>query len=505
MSARAENVNTPSELLNDNENREVFDIIGKRCFSLATAVVQVYMAVPTDRDRWTKQHVGVATLSKDNGKRTYFLRVVDLLSKMVVWEQELYTNFTYHAACPYFHVFEADSCNAAFNFASEREADRFRARLEDRLKAREQRKIDRKQTRKAPAPPSLADRNDNVLKPINSNTEPPPRSPSPAQNVTSSQGGKKKGGKNDKKKKTKLSKADIGLPSDFRHVGHVGWDPKGGFDVNNIDPKWKKLFDSAGITEKELEDEETSKFIYDFVEKHGGIEKAAAEMEECFKPLPQPPSRDDSLVAPPPPSRGAPRPPPGRGVPPPPPPSRGNAPPPPPPSRGSSAPPPPPPSRGGPPPPPPPGRSVPQPPRGPPIGGGAPPPPPPPPAAPPAPCPPPPPPVAMGGARSNAPAPSGGSGRGALLDQIHLGAKLKKTDNEQRKSTSVDGRDALLDAIRKGKELKAVSHDDDASTEEPVGMAGALMKALQDRQKHIQSSDEDDDEEEDDFDDEWSD
>ena len=64
--------------------------------------------------------------------------------------------------------------------------------------------------------------------------------------------------------------------------------------VNNIDPKWKKLFDSAGITEKELEDEETSKFIYDFVEKHGGIERAAAEMEECFKPLPQPPSRDDS-------------------------------------------------------------------------------------------------------------------------------------------------------------------------------------------------------------------
>ena len=51
--------------------------------SLATAVVQVYMAVPTDRDRWTKQHVGVATLSKDNGKRTYFLRVVDLLVKFV--------------------------------------------------------------------------------------------------------------------------------------------------------------------------------------------------------------------------------------------------------------------------------------------------------------------------------------------------------------------------------------------------------------------------------------
>ena len=60
--------------------------------------------------------------------------------------------------------------------------------------------------------------------------------------------------------------------------------------VNNIDPKWKKLFDSAGITEKELEDEETSQFIYDFVEKHGGIDKAAAEMENLNRFPPPPPS-----------------------------------------------------------------------------------------------------------------------------------------------------------------------------------------------------------------------
>ncbi len=70
--------------------------------------------------------------------------------------------------------------------------------------------------------------------------------------------------------------------------------------MNNIDPKWKKLFDNAGITERELQDEETSKFIYDFVESHGGIEKATLEMERAnsgggFPPHP-PPSRggDDS-------------------------------------------------------------------------------------------------------------------------------------------------------------------------------------------------------------------
>lgn len=37
------------------------------------------------------------------------------------------------------------------------------------------------------------------------------------------------------KKKGKLSKEDIGTPTDFRHVGHVGWDPdKGFFDVCSV-------------------------------------------------------------------------------------------------------------------------------------------------------------------------------------------------------------------------------------------------------------------------------
>ena len=54
------------------------------------------------------------------------------------------------------------------------------------------------------------------------------------------------------------------------------------------------MFDSVGITEKELEDEETSQFIYDFVEKHGGIEKAAAEMESLNRHQTQPPMRDES-------------------------------------------------------------------------------------------------------------------------------------------------------------------------------------------------------------------
>jgi len=34
-----------------------------------------------------------------------------------------------------------------------------------------------------------------------------------------------------KKEKVKLTKNDIGLPSNFVHVQHIGWDPQTGFDV----------------------------------------------------------------------------------------------------------------------------------------------------------------------------------------------------------------------------------------------------------------------------------
>lgn len=39
------------------------------------------------------------------------------------------------------------------------------------------------------------------------------------------------------------------------------------------------MFDTIGVTENQLQDEETSQFIYDFVEQHGGIEKATKELE----------------------------------------------------------------------------------------------------------------------------------------------------------------------------------------------------------------------------------
>lgn len=43
----------------------------------------------------------------------------------------------------------------------------------------------------------------------------------------------KKNDKKDKGKK-KLTKDDISTPTNFRHVGHVGWDPNKGLDVSGV-------------------------------------------------------------------------------------------------------------------------------------------------------------------------------------------------------------------------------------------------------------------------------
>uniref|UniRef100_A0A8D1X3J3 WASP actin nucleation promoting factor n=1 Tax=Sus scrofa TaxID=9823 RepID=A0A8D1X3J3_PIG len=282
-------------------------------------------------------------------------------------------------------------------------------------------------------------------------------------------------GPGDKKRsgKKKISKADIGAPSGFKHVSHVGWDPQNGFDVNNLDPDLRSLFSRAGISEAQLTDAETSKFIYDFIENQGGMEAVRKEMR-----------RQEPLPPPPPPSRGGnqlPRPPTvgsnkGRSGPLPPVPT-GGAPPPPIP-RG-----PPPPGRGGPPPPPPPatGRSVPPPPPPPGAGGPTLPPPPPPPPPPPScgdgPIPPPPPPTLglVGG-------PAPGGGRGALLDQIRQGIQLNKTPGAPESS--------------------ALQPPPQSSE----GLVGALMHVMQKRSKAIHSSDEGEDQAgDDDDDDEWDD
>ncbi|XP_035498881.1 WASP like actin nucleation promoting factor a isoform X2 [Scophthalmus maximus] len=526
-----------SILLTPQENECLFGYLGRKCASLCSAVVQVYGAERSAS--WAKRCCGVACLVKDNPQRSYFIRVFDIKEGKTMFEQELYHNFSISSSRSYFISFVGDTCQIGLNFASEEEAKRFRVAINDLL--------NRRQRKTGPAlhmaTVDIKNPEINNMRFHNSHSH---QQPYHLNNMLSHSGLTRKD-KKTKGKKKRLTKADIGTPSNFQHIGHVGWDPNTGFDLNNLDPELKNLFDMCGISEAQLKDRETSKVIYDFIEKKGGVEAVKNELRRQAPPPPPsrggppppppPPHHNSAPPPPPPPSRG------GRGAPPPPPPSRApaSAPPPPPPSRPGTLgapPPPPPPTRGGPQPPPPPHHHHHQPPPPPPpssshssISPPAPPPPPPPLAqqapvgsggvtvtGPPPPPPPPPPPgpppppeldsVSGGRVSLHSPTPSGKS---ALLDQIRGGAPLKKVEQNNRAPVSNTGRDALLDQIRQGIQLKTVPDHPESSppTSAPTaGIVGALMEVMQKRSKAIHSSDEDeDDDEEEDFedDDEWDD
>lgn len=266
--------------------------------------------------------------------------------------------------------------------------------------------------------------------------------------------------------------------------------------LDGVNPELREFFNLAGVSEHQLKDDETRDFIYKFIDQHGGVAKAI----ESIRDAPSLPSNQPVLIAHPapplPPSRShavvqqhtsslgyptkqtsAPKPPPP--VPPPPSITSYNHVP-------SSAPVPPPP----PPPPPPMDWSAP------PSDWSN---------APPAQC--------HNGRPSMPvkpvpphPAPSipasGGPIKNALLEQIRQGAKLKpvdtesdslKSNNSSGGGSTGDGRDALLNQIKAGVSLKKV----ETNSERPLsdagaggGLAAALAKALQDRTRVMQQTDE---------------
>ena len=63
--------------------------------------------------------------------------------------------------------------------------------------------------------------------------------------------------------------------------------------IDNVlmDDNWKKLLDLVGVSDEQRQTKETMEFIYDFVEKRGGIERVTRELEGVVCP-PSLPSTD---------------------------------------------------------------------------------------------------------------------------------------------------------------------------------------------------------------------
>ncbi|KAK4513533.1 uncharacterized protein ATC70_005535 [Mucor velutinosus] len=426
-------------------------------------VARLHVASP-DPSKWTYSQVwGAAVFCIDKAKNnSFFIRLVDIQNGSgVIWEQELYEGFKYVKDASYFHSFETDDCLTALEFVDEGEADVFYKKVQGRDS------LTAKATIASTASSTFGHR----------------KTPSLSNTLN--------------KRRSKIDKNHIGMPADFRHVGHIGYTPGKGFSVQNNDSEWNGIFEQLkelGISADEINDNQ--EFIQDFLQQNG----------TALPSSPPPQQQAPTVATAPPPIQTSRK----KAPPPPPPPGRHHAPPPPPPPRRSnnnhsSPPPPPPPARHPGPPVPNRGRPVPAPPPIPSMGNGspAPPAPPPPPPMGSVPPPPPPPPMSNGGGAPAAPPPppmgvppaaaAGGDGRSNLMASIRAAGgfgTLKSSGKLREAETSAPPTPSVANQAA------------GAATGAAAGAAGgslasSLADVLKQRQQAMQSDDEDDD------DDEW--
>ncbi|KAI9363649.1 hypothetical protein BD770DRAFT_380098 [Pilaira anomala] len=464
------------------------------------AVARLYVASP-DPSKWTYTRIwGAAVFCVDKAKKnSFFIRMVDLENNRgVIWEQELYEGFEYIKDASFFHSFETDDCLTALEFVDETEAETFYKKLQGRQS------LSSKATSQ-----NVLGGSKHILPSLHSN----------------------------KKRLSKIDKNHIGMPADFRHVGHIGYTQGKGFSVQNNDPEKTGIIEqlkALGISAEEIN--ENQDLIDQFLQQNTAQEQTAPSVPQ-FNSRPPPPQ---TTSPPPPPPMLQTR---KKTPPPPPPPGRLHAsPPPPPPPRRPlkqqtpTAPPPPPPTRNVIPPPPPPVgnriRAVPPPPPGrnnipppsmpsapiPPMSSVPPPPPPPPPgppmmnarptgnvpAAPPPPpmngyAPPPPPPPPMSNTASAPPPPSGipppvtAPGRTDLMASIRAagGFGTLKQSGRLRHTEVEDHSSPAIGSTATGVAAGAAAGVAGGT------LASSLADVLKQRQQAMQSDDEDDD------DDEW--
>lgn len=502
-----------SILLKPEENEQVFQLIGNRCQCLAAGVIQLYLTERPLHKEWIKKNTGIITLIRDSPRRSFFLRLYCLQRKAMLWEHEVYNSMDYKAQLSYFHTFEAEDCMAAFNFASETDALTLRNILLDKLNAKRQRREQKrsKMDMETQHGATLPWRNQSNMSPLAYNTGSASNLSNGALTTVgvnrsaSSSSMYKTKKKQRENTKRKLTKDDIGHPSNFRHIAHMGREVGKDIETDFNDPSLQIfLLEKVGVSDHQLQDEKLRKFIYNFIEDHGGMNAiredisapnlktqppAVPQRQECPPPVPArtiphqtrsaPPLHPNPYITPTPPNVPS-APPEHRTLPSrPPPPSLTSAP-------------------------------------------SLPPPPPPPPTAPVPPsrsnsiAPPPPPPLpnlvneersSLSTNTTNNNNEETADVRSMLMESIRGGAKLKKVEKPETKPNPTGGpRNALLEQIRQGIELRPVANEVKSKTSSAAqgGLAGALSRALAERSNAIHSESDDstsDTSEEDEWDD----
>ena len=146
---------------------------------------------------------------------------------------------TYTPASEQFHTFEAQNCIVGLSFTDCAEANEFMAKVKSML----------------PSPQSST--------------------PQPVHSLLSTGGGaSSKGGKKGSFFSRLFNKSEapmaIGMPTDFVHKQHIGYDPDQGFQSTDIPAEWASIFKNAGIRRKDLQNPEIASVIYSTLQSQLG-------------------------------------------------------------------------------------------------------------------------------------------------------------------------------------------------------------------------------------------
>ena len=235
--------------------------LGDGAFPIAKGVAKLYRGDPKSQ-RWTAIDVGLLVWQTDADGFQWF-KLLRLADGAVLLEEELYENFDLSYKCERtrhgthrFHTFEFEDYVAGACFARDADANEFATKIPV-MGPKPKHKPDSKEAKKAEA----------EAKKLQKERE--EREKKEAKE-------REKQEKRERKEREKREKAErarggggggqelvIGLPTNFQHITHIGWDEQKGFQVENLPPEWKNLFKTAGIKRKDLENKDTAKLIVD--------------------------------------------------------------------------------------------------------------------------------------------------------------------------------------------------------------------------------------------------
>ncbi|CDW56665.1 CAP and WH1 and PBD and WH2 domain containing pro tein [Trichuris trichiura] len=236
------------------------------------SIVQLFAAEPPSRDQWTKKHVGVVCLVKDYSAHGYFLRMYDITNGFLLWEQFMFDEFYSTRLCDELIAFEGDNCVYGLNFSSTDEATEFKRALDLKVQAL-QKRIARKVAQSQVSAASTYGRSTAYTPRFTPVTNMGVVMPSNCGFITKT---KQKG----RKHKKRITKEEIGEPTNFEHRVHVGWDPETGYAGHAVtdenEPDIQAILRMVNLPTDFKEDK---KAVYSVINQFGGVEAVMRDLE----------------------------------------------------------------------------------------------------------------------------------------------------------------------------------------------------------------------------------